>query len=87
MIKRPQCRWCKHVQPSTREYPDTPGKFLLTCDAFPDGVPSVIQLNRHDHRSPYPGDNGILFEPDGSERSLEFMSLPPGALVRDDEPY
>jgi len=70
------CRWCKHKNPLTRENPDIPGALLPTCDAFPDGIPIEIQLNRHKHRKPYPGDNGILFEPDGSEESLEFMRLP-----------
>ena len=32
-------------------------------DAFPSGIPEPIWLGENDHRAPYPGDHGILFEP------------------------
>ena len=35
----------------------------LTCRAFPEGIPQRILLNDHDHRKPFKGDNGILFDP------------------------
>lgn len=34
----------------------------LTCKAFPDGIPLEITTGRHNHRKPFPGDNGIRYE-------------------------
>ena len=34
----------------------------LTCDAFPDGIPYGL-LEREENDTPYPGDNGIRFQP------------------------
>ena len=47
-----QCVWCAHRNDDGR-----------SCGAFPDGIPSEILLNKHDHLAPYPGDDGTLYEP------------------------
>lgn len=50
-----QCLTCRHR---------VKGVHPIACDAFPGGVPDAILRNQHDHRQPYPGDHGILYEPD-----------------------
>jgi len=47
-----QCLKCKHYHPSRG-----------SCEAFPDVTPGPIFSNRHDHRQPYTGDQGIRWEP------------------------
>ena len=46
----PQCNGCVHYN----------GK--KSCKAFRI-IPIKILLNEHDHTQPYPGDNGIRYEP------------------------
>ena len=46
-----QCVLCKHYT------------MLLTCEAYPDGIPFEILSGDFDHTKPYPGDHGIRFEP------------------------
>lgn len=47
------CTYCRHIKWDA--YPPA-------CDAFPDGIPVKILVNRVDHRQRVPGDHGIQFE-------------------------
>jgi hypothetical protein len=49
----PVCRECRHRI----------GADHLACAAFPDRIPREIWNGERNHNSPYPGDNGIRFEP------------------------
>ena len=49
------CLWCDRFE-STVIDADPP-----KCVAFPDGIPEPILNSTADHRSPYPGDEGIRF--------------------------
>jgi hypothetical protein len=48
------CAWCTRFKAEVRDRD--------VCTAFPDGIPAPILLMAHDHRRPYPGDGGVVFE-------------------------
>lgn len=64
------CFYCKHLHQTT-----TPGK-ALTCEAFPTGVPEEIAFGDVVHDKPYPGDNGIQYEPISVSTPHTAPSLP-----------
>jgi hypothetical protein len=67
------CLGCKHFDRQTG----------WTCAAFPDGIPEAVLQFRNDHTAPFPGDNGIRFEPSedlgDAERLLAAGASDPAA--------
>lgn len=51
----PVCSLCKNF--------DVSNAAARQCAAFPDGIPLPIWKAENRHTEPYPGDNGIRFEP------------------------
>ena len=47
-----QCTTCKNIFEGT-----------TNCKAFPQGIPEELLEGKWDHTEPYPGDNGILYDP------------------------
>lgn len=64
----PQCGDCKHCDPQTWG--------ISNCRAFPNGIPRAIMKGLHNHIHPYPGDNGILFEPEDEAAALAWAEPP-----------
>lgn len=64
MDTAPQCYQCRHVRPPR------PGTGWQ-CAAF-DDIPKEIMVNAVDHREPYPGDNGVRFEPRFSKADVSY---------------
>ena len=56
-----QCRRCVHFVGVWSPTDSEIGERLI-CRAFRRGIPAPIIANEHDHRHPYPGDGGVMFE-------------------------
>jgi hypothetical protein len=61
MMYRSICTKCVHIG----AYDTEENSALVTCAAFPSGIPDEIIRQGYDHRNPYEGDQGIMFTPDG----------------------
>lgn len=60
------CMSCKRWKQPDDETEEMVG----TCEAFPDGIPKQIGLDGISHLVPFPGDHGILYDPDPAKAGL-----------------
>ena len=69
MIQEPRCftRRCKHFQ-GVEELGEGEETQVCVCAAFPKGIPDVIAFGDNLHLTPFPGDNGIQYEPVDEEK-------------------
>lgn len=66
MLKQAKCLSCKHfifddtIVPKCEAFPEIVER---KEEFFPCAIPHVIFAEQFDHTKPYPGDNGIQYEP------------------------
>jgi hypothetical protein len=71
-----QCHNCTHLNRAAVGY---------ACEAFPQGIPSIIVLNQFDHRLPHPDDHGIRYEARDPLYETGFTEKPDA--TRQPDPY
>ena len=73
-----QCLWCRHFRTDISDVDDlAKGR---RCDTYPKRIPDAVLDNEVDHRQPYEGGRGIVFEPrdDAAARiAAEIFEGPP----------
>jgi hypothetical protein len=62
----PFCLFCKRWDPQIDEN---------VCEAFPEGIPELIWEGKFDHREPFDGDSGILFEARNEKYKKSFEEI------------
>lgn len=65
----PACVFCEHYHRERNEQTDE----LPSCDAFA-AIPDAIFMGEHDHSAGFPGDQGIRFKLNPSEKQ-DFVEL------------
>lgn len=58
-----RCRWLQSAFTPMQTDSSVSGTHRESCRAFPDGIPDEIASGDHDHRKPFPGDNGVQWTP------------------------
>lgn len=66
MIQTAQCLMCSHYRHDSKVRSGS-------CEAYPQGIPREIYSNKARHDIPYPGDNGIMFDPVPVDPDGEFV--------------
>ena len=62
LLLSPICTFCARIRGFPRQHSAAFPDGIQQCAAFPNGIPDEIWEGRNDHRQPYPGDNGLIFE-------------------------
>lgn len=74
MIYQLDCVLCQHYRGRVNS--------VLTCVAFPSGIPKSIVSGAINHFEPIEGDNGIVFEPKPEYSDLYPVSSIKSSVVK-----